>query len=741
MLTARPMLSAREGQTLPADCAPAAPAMASWLQGPSTGDEDGHYRSIFENAVEGIYQTTVDGRYLRVNPALAQMYGYDGPDQLIVSLTDIAGQLYVDPTRRDDFARIMARDGVVTDFQAQVFRRDRSVIWIEENARCVRDRHGRILHYEGMVSDITARVASEEKIRLLATVFESVSEGILVVDRTLRVCAANQAFLTITGQDRERILGRPPLLSTPGFGEPGLIERICADADVTGHWRGELGCVRPDFVPFSAWLSVTTVRGPNDETEFFVLACSDVTERKQQEERIRYQANFDGLTTLPNRRLLHERLEQTIRLAAAGHERLAVAFLDLNRFKQVNDSLGHRAGDELLKQVARRLRSSCGASDTVGRYGGDEFVMIVPNVGERFSAAYLAEKLLYAFSDPFSLPERELYCSPSIGIAFYPDDAESADDLIRCADLAMYHTKRSAPQRFSLYTPEMRRLSVQRLDLEHDLRRAIQCQEFGLHYQPKIDLETGRVAGAEALIRWPHRSLGFVPPAEFIPVAEDTGQITLIGEWTLRQACRQAQDWRRAGIPLDTIAVNLSPRQFHDSGLVRMVRQCLDDTGLPPDQLELELTEGAMMVDMSRAVETLRRLKALGVRLAIDDFGTGYSSLAYLKRFPIDTLKIDRSFIHDIANNATDTAIIDTIIGLAGSLGFTVVAEGVETAEQALILMERNCRYSQGYLFCKPVPPERFAAYLQRLDREPWSELPGLRALSERQRPAVGQAG
>ncbi|MEI7610975.1 MAG: diguanylate cyclase, partial [Rhodospirillaceae bacterium] len=490
------------------DVSPEALAATPWLDGDATGNGDSHYRSIFENAVEGIYQTTVDGRYLRVNPALARMYGYDGPDHLIASFTDIAGQLYVDPTRREDFARVMARDGVVKDFQAQIYRRDRSMIWIEENARCVRNRQGRILYYEGMVTDISERVASEEKIRLLATVFESVSEGILVVDRHLRVCAANQAYLAITGHEHGRILGRAPLLSAAGFDEGGLIERICADADLTGHWRGELNCVRPDYVPFSAWLSVTTVRGPKGETEFYVLACSDITERKQQEERIRYQANFDSLTNLPNRRMLHERLDHAIRHGAAGNERLAVAFLDLNRFKQVNDSLGHRAGDELLKQVARRLRSSCGASDTVGRYGGDEFVMIVPNIGERFSAAYLAEKLLYAFSDPFPLPERELYCSPSIGIAFYPEDADTADGLIRCADLAMYHTKRSAPQRFSLYTPEMREQSLQRLDLEHDLRHALHRKEFRLHYQPKMDFETGRIAGAEALIRWPHPTLG-----------------------------------------------------------------------------------------------------------------------------------------------------------------------------------------------------------------------------------------
>ena len=279
--------------------------LAVW---PPTPDDDHHYRSIFENAVEGIYQTTVDGRYLRVNPALARMYGYETPTALIAGLTDIAAQLYVNPSRRDDFALAMARHDVVKDFQAEVYRRDRSVIWIEESARCVRDHRGRILYYEGMVTDITARKAAEEKIRLLASVFETVSEGILVIDRSLRVAAVNPAYLRITGHGREHLIGREPLLSAADFQERGQIAGICAAADAAGHWHGEVSCVRPDFVPFAARIGVTTVRGPDDCTEYYVLACSDITERKQQEERIRYQANFDALTNLPNRRLLHERL-------------------------------------------------------------------------------------------------------------------------------------------------------------------------------------------------------------------------------------------------------------------------------------------------------------------------------------------------------------------------------------------------------------------------------------------------
>lgn len=703
-----------------------------WSESATASEDDGRYRSIFENAVEGIYQTTVTGSYLRVNPALARMYGYQGPAQLIAGLTDIAKQLYVDSQRREDFARAMARDGVIKDFEAQIYRHDGSVIWIEENARCVRDHAGHILYYEGMVTDISARKAAEEQIRLLATVFDSVSDGILVIDRALTICAVNPAFTRITGLRRQDLIGQAPRLSAPGFEERGLIERICALADDTGHWRGELGCVRPEYQPFAAWVSVTTVRNPDGRTEYFVLACSDITDRKQQEDRIRYQANFDALTNLPNRRFLHEQLDQAIRLAAPGQKRLAVAFLDLDRFKQINDSLGHRAGDTLLKQVARRLRNASRATDIVGRYGGDEFVMIFPNIDDRFSGSFLAEKLLYSFSDPFQLPERELFCTPSIGIAFYPDHADTADGLIRCADLAMYHSKRASPRHYTLFSQEMLQQSSRRLDLEHDLRHAIQRDEFVMHYQPKYDLETERIVGAEGLVRWMHPSGVLISPAEFIPIAEETGLIAQLGQLTLRKVCQQAQAWRQAGLLLDGIAVNLSPREFHDANIVQLVRTVLDNTGLPPDFLELELTEGAMVVDVDHAVDTLRRLKGLGVRLAIDDFGTGYSSLAYLKRFPIDTLKIDRSFVRDVATNATDTAIIDTIIGLASSLGFSVVAEGVETIAQALVLRERNCRYAQGYLICRPLPTDAFAEHVRDAEHHPKPLLPG--------RPVAGKS-
>jgi len=670
------------------------------------------YRSIFENAVVGIYQTTVDGRYLRANAALARIYGYQSPSELTSSLTDIARQLYIDPETRSHFAQLMAEHGVVEDFEAQIFRKDGSVIWIKENARCVRDASGAISYFEGTVEDISVRKAAEAKIRQLATVFDGIAEGILIIDPDLTVRAANPAFEAITGHATASLIGKVPALIAPEFHEPGFLAQMLAEAAAQGRWQGEATCLhqRADFFP--AWLSLSAVRGPTGAIEHYVLVCTDLTQRKQHEERIRYQANFDSLTGLPNRWLIRDRLDQAIARAQRNDSRVAIAFIDLDRFKQVNDTLGHRAGDQLLTQVARRLRACLRLSDTVGRFGGDEFIVICPDAAERAVGTKIARKILYAFSDPFDVLGQALFVGPSIGIAFFPDDGTSADDLLRNADLAMYNAKVNKPRHFSLYSAEMRRRNDQRLTLENDLQLAIVRHEFVLHYQPCVDLQRGRVVGAESLVRWNHPTLGMISPSVFIGLAEETGLISAIGYWCLRQACTQFRLWRRAGMTLDSVSVNLSPRQFQDPLIVTTVAEILADTGMEPSHLELELTEGAMIGDIDRAVATLENLKGLGVRLAIDDFGTGYSSLAYLKRFPIDSLKIDRSFVRDLEQDNTDVAIVETIIGMARSLGFAVIAEGVETVSQARILVERQCFRFQGYLFSHPLPPDAFEQLL-----------------------------
>ena len=670
------------------------------------------YRSIFENAVEGIYQTTVDGRYLRVNPALADIYGYASPNDLIANLTDIACQLYVDPGKREAFADLMARQDRVHSFEARVFRRDGSIIWISESARCVRDADGRIRYYEGTVQDITERKQHEEKIRLLATVFDSVADGILIVDPELTVQAINPAYEIMTGFQREELLRRPLVLFAPGSHERDFIDAIWTIARQSGRWQGEATSFRHSGDAFAAALSVTSVRAPNGVLEHYVLTIADISQRKSQEHQIRYQASFDRLTDLPNRWLVCERLEEAIVRAQRTKSKVAVAFLDLNRFKQVNDTLGHHAGDELLKLVARRLRNCTRMTDTVGRLGGDEFLIVAPDAADRSAGARLVEKVLYSMDEPFAVHNQELFCGASIGIAFYPDDGETADQLLRNADLAMYHAKRNPEHKYVFYDGEMRERSGFALGLESDLRRATAGGEFELHFQPKIDLAGNRTIGAEALIRWRHPIRGMVSPAEFIPLAEETGLIWEIGAWTLIESCRRLADWIRRGLPIPSVSVNLSPRQFQDARLVGFVRSVVESAGIPPGRLELELTEGAMIGDIEKAVTILNGLKDIGVRLSIDDFGTGYSSLAYLKRFPIDTLKIDRSFVRDIVKSTTDPAIVGTIVNLAESLGFDTIAEGVETQDQADMLRQQRCTRIQGFLISRPLPVDQFEIFL-----------------------------
>jgi len=673
---------------------------------------ESQYRSIFENAVEGIYQTTVDGSYLRVNPALAQIYGYDSPAALITSLTDIAGQLYVDPARRNAFKRAMADDGVVTNFEAQVYRADRSIIWITENARCVRGPDGAIQYFEGTVEDITRRKSDEEQIRLLATVFESVGDGILIADRNLTVRAVNPAYEVITGCGAADLVGGRLDILAAGYHEKTFMPTVWSEVAARGQWSGEATCRRANGSPFVAALSFSSVRGEDGSPSHFVITCSDISFRKEQENRISHQANYDLLTQLPNRWLVNERLAQAILHAARQKSGLAILFLDLNGFKQINDGLGHAAGDDLLRLVAGRLRASTRLSDVVGRLGGDEFLIVASDITDSKGAAQLAHKVLYSFADPFQISGREIYCMPSIGVSRFPDDGNTADLLIRNADIAMYAAKQNKARQVVLFESHMLKLAAERLSIENDLRRAFEKKEFVLHFQPKVESQTGRIVGSEALVRWHHPERGLVPPGAFISLAEECGLITMIGEWTLREACTQFVQWRSKGLPINSVSVNLSPLQFLDRNLVDVVKRILVETGIEPASLELELTEGAMSVDIEKAIITLGNLKALGIKLSIDDFGTGYSSLAYLKRLPVDVVKIDRSFVKDLGTNPTDGKIVEAIINLADGLGFNVVVEGIETGEQAEILRATRCDLFQGYLFSRPVEAAQFALLL-----------------------------
>ncbi len=437
----------------------------------------------------------------------------------------------------------------------------------------------------------------------------------------------------------------------------------------------------------------------------------EITERRIADQRLTYMAHHDVLTGLPNRTLLGDRVEQAIARAARSGRKLAVLFLDLDRFKNVNDSLGHTVGDQLLQAVSARLKTCMRAEDTAARLGGDEFIVSLPDLADAAEAAQVAERMLAMLAEPCSVAGHKLPAAASIGIAVYPDDGNNAQTLLRNADTAMYHAKESGRGNYQFFNAKMNERVSRRLATETSLRRALEHGEFVLHYQPLVHLASGRIDGAEALLRWPQSDHRVVSPADFIPVAEDSGLIVPLGEWVLREACRQAQAWQalRPGL---RVAVNLSPRQFRQANLVAVVEQALCDAGLAPPLLELELTEGMLMHHADDTVQTLAALHALGVRMAIDDFGTGYSSLSYLKRFPIDTLKVDRSFVKDLGRDADDAAIVTAVVAMAHGLNLAVVAEGVETEAQARYLRSLSCDLVQGFHFGRPMAAADFAARL-----------------------------
>lgn len=470
---------------------------------------------------------------------------------------------------------------------------------------------------------------------------------------------------------------------------------------------------------FAAWREIKLNQAPEWTPHDIRLANSAaihlylaVTQRRV-EAMMRYQASHDALTSLPNRLLFNDQLSLALANAQQDDEMLGVAFLDLDRFKLINDSLGHAVGDELLQEVARRLRACLRPCDTIARWGGDEFTLVLPHLHSAEDITHIAQRILDRLTSSFYLGEQELYITASLGIALFPYDGTDVETLLKNADLAMYQAKQHGKNNYQIYHEGMAVQTLNHLALESDLRKALSRQELLLHYQPQIDLNTGAIVGVEALLRWQHPLLGFVSPAQFIPLAEESGIICSIGEWVLRTACQQQQDWRTAGLPPMRMAVNLSAQQFQQSNLATSILHTLEETGMEPQYLELEITESAAMRDVQFTSSTLSRLVDLGVQIAMDDFGTGYSSLSVIKHFPLHTLKIDQSFVRDAPHNSSDVAIANTVVALGRGLGLKVLAEGVETAEQVQFLRSIQCDFAQGYYFSRPLPPEAIAPLLK----------------------------
>jgi diguanylate cyclase (GGDEF)-like protein/PAS domain S-box-containing protein len=671
---------------------------------------------VLNNALVAILHV-VKARTMTHNRRMAELFGYSEAELDGLPIKD----LYVSSTEyaEDDAAvRRLFPQGEAYGGERLFRRKDGSTFWARFHGKNIDAddlRKGAIW----VIEDVTKQREAEEGMRLAATVFETTNEGIMVTDADNVVVSVNPAFTEITGYHYDEAVGDTPRLLRSGRHDREFYRLMWRTIREKGRWEGEIWNRRKDGTIYPQWLSIATIRNETGGVEHYVGVFADLSKRKEAEEQLHYQANYDALTGLPNRQLLRDRLTLATQRAVAEHRVVALVYLDIDNFKIVNDSLGHALGDRLLVEMGRRIASCVRAGDTVARLGGDEFMIILPDLTGVSDSTKVVRKILESVAQPLGLDNQDesMVLTASAGIAIHPYDGVGAEDLMRNADTACFHAKEKGRSSYQYFTDDMNLRALERLSLESKLRRAVEREEFVLHYQPKVDLRGGRLSGLEALIRWDDPESGLIAPSRFIPLAEETGLIVPIGEWALRQACTQAKAWQDAGFKNLRIAVNLSGRQFHKRGLFSDIEQILEETGLAPESLELEITESAIMENTVEASAILARLADLGVRITIDDFGTGYSSLSYLRGFRVDALKIDRSFVVDIDENGDGGKLAAAVVAIAQSLNLRVVAEGVETEAQLAFLRQHWCDEMQGYLYSRPLPADEMEALLRESPR------------------------
>ncbi|MBR8235542.1 EAL domain-containing protein [Burkholderia sp. AU42008] len=555
-------------------------------------------------------------------------------------------------------------------------------------------------------------------LRMADRVFESALEGIMVTDRRARIERVNQAFTRLTGYSEDEVIGRNPGLLSSGRQTPDFYKQLWHSLTTDGHWQGEIWNRRKTGELFLEYLTITSIRDSAGEISHYAAIFSDITQRRQAEERLGYLATHDVLTNLANRMLFEERLAHAISHAKRFGRKVAVMYLDLDRFKLINDTLGHNAGDEVLKTVAERIVANVRANDTVARMGGDEFALVLEEIDDVRDVGRVARKLLDEVGRAIDIGDREIFVTPSIGISIYPDDGTAAEDLILLADQAMYGAKSRGRNVFQFFESKMTSSAIEQLETLGELHRALEQNEFRLFYQPQYDLASGRIVGMEALLRWLHPHRGLVPPGDFIGLAERSALIVPIGRWVLHEACRQARRWLDEGFEFGRVSVNVSARQCFTDHFLSDLTTILSETALPAEYLQLELLESMAMNTREEIGILLRELATRGISLAIDDFGTGYSSLVYLKDLPVDTLKIDRSFLTNCGSGSTDDAIVRAIVAMGRALGLDVVMEGVETAKQLAFLQEIGCHQGQGFLFARPQPADQLVGVSSRRGAE-----------------------
>lgn len=643
-----------------------------------------------------------DGTIEYVNPAFEKATGYRRRE-VIGEKPNILCSGWHDADFFRNLWRVISNGGVFRDVVVNR-RKDGAHYYEEKTITPLTDETGEVTHYVSTGKDVTERMRKEEELRKLSMAVEQSTNAIIITDRSGVIEYVNDRFTRVTGYSAREARGQSPGLLKSGKHPKSFYAELWACLNGGEVWRGEICNRRKDGGLFWDDVTISPIRDGSGTITHYLGIQEDITERRLAEERLNYLAYFDSLTGLPNRSLLQQSLEQTIEITKRKREQLAVLYLDLDRFKDINDSLGHDEGDRLLQQVGERLKATVRAEDLVARVGGDEFVLVLVEVGGEDAAARVAQKVVDRLREPFTIHQHEHYISASIGITVYPQDHAVVSGLLKNADLAMYQAKESGGNGYRFYCQEMGVRVLERMELELFLRHALARGEMEIYYQPQFDLSSGGLQGMEALLRWFHPNRGMVGPNKFIPIAESSGQIVELGSWALTRAYRQLVDWRAQGLSPPRVAVNLSPQQLAMPDLPSQVEDLLKEIDVEPQAVTLELTESALMLNPERAERVLRELKQVGVFLSLDDFGTGYSSLGRLRRFPLDCLKIDRSFIRDLAEDPDAQSLVAAIIRMAQSLGMMTIAEGVETRDELEFLKGQGCDAVQGYLLGRPMP-------------------------------------
>lgn len=694
-------------------------------------ESERRYRLLTENISDIIWTTDIHLNFNFVSPSVFKVLGYK-PSELVESnlgnlfkkrdIIDVTKRLErsIEAVKNED-SDDHSSHKIIIQKDLQVVKKDGTPIILEIQASPLWNDAKELIGIIGISRDVTLARQLDDELKLSAEVFANSNEAIIITDRHLNIVKYNPAFYHISGYSSEQLIGKKPkFLVTPEQYNSDFIGTIKSTLEREGYWQGEINYIHMDGSIRTGWSGISAMLNDENEVQRLIVILSDITDRKNIEANIHRLAYFDSLTNLANRTQMNEHLNKMLVSAHKSNESFALLFLDLDRFKPINDTMGHPAGDLVLKDVAKRLSSSVKQKDLVCRMGGDEFTIALTPQADMQKAAdvalYVGQRILNHLSQPYYVDEQEVFLSGSIGIAIYPQDGLSVTELLKNADMAMYHAKDLGRNNVQFYKLSMNEKAKKQLDIENDLRHAVDRNELEVYFQSQHATDSGIAVAAEALLRWNHPSKGLMTPNQFIPIMEDSGLIVSIGQWVLEQACQQFAQWCEQGLGLQRIAVNVSARQFHQKDFVDMVRNTIEQTGISAHQLELELTESILIQDLEQTLNTLNSLRSMGVRIAIDDFGTGYSSLNYLKQFPVDTLKIDRIFIQNLPNNSDDAQITRTIIAMAHNLGMGVIAEGVENTEQLAFLQSTRCEEIQGFLFSKPMPAALLLEHLQRKD-------------------------